>query len=78
MTLELKPGDVVQLGPNARNQMFAFCMLTVVEVKQWGVQGYVQSLGNNGEIGAQAYYRPLWEEMTFVGKALYTVGIQQE
>ncbi|MGC4002838.1 MAG: hypothetical protein QM811_06790 [Pirellulales bacterium] len=37
--------------------------MTVTEPKPWGAQGYVQSLGENGEIGGQAYYRATWGEM---------------
>jgi hypothetical protein len=57
--IELKPGDVVQLNPETcRNPMFAACFLTVTELKTWGVQGYVQGLGQDGKPGGQAYYRP--------------------
>lgn len=58
MEEELKVGDIVQLDPEKTgNKMFAACLMIVSEVKAWGVQGYVQSLGANGEPGSQAYYR---------------------
>lgn len=66
---ELEPGDVVQLGPNARNTMFAYCMMTVSEPKSFGAQGYVQMTGTNGEVGGRAYYRAHWDEMEYIGRA---------
>lgn len=68
---ELKTGTVVQLSPKVGNPMFACCMMTVTESKSWGAQGYVQSLGENGEPGGQAYYRAKWEEMELVGEAVW-------
>jgi hypothetical protein len=66
---KLEAGDVVQLAPEVGNPMFAFCMMTVTEPKEWGAQGYVQALGENGEPGGQAYYRAKWSEMEYVGRA---------
>jgi hypothetical protein len=71
---QLRPGEVVQLSPTVGNPMFAYCMMTVTEVKSWGAQGYVQALGENGEPGGQAYYRAKWEEMEYVGKAMWAIG----
>lgn len=55
----LKPGDVVQLNPEAvRNRAFAGCFMTVTEVHDSWVQGYVQALGESfREAGGAAYYR---------------------
>lgn len=69
----LEEGDVVQIGPEATNPAFAFCMMTVTESKEWGAQGYVQALGENAQPGDQAYYRAKWEEMDYVGKAAWGV-----
>lgn len=67
---KLKPGWLVQLNPElAGNKMFGGCIMVVTEPKDFGAQGYVQTLGENGEIGGQAYYRAGWEEMEFVGVA---------
>lgn len=51
--------DIVQLDPEeTENKMFAGCLMIVTEVKAWGVQGYVQALGEKGEAPkGQAYYR---------------------
>lgn len=55
---EVNVGDIVQLDPfKTGNKMFAGCLMIVTEIKSWGVQGYVQSLGENQEPGGQAYYR---------------------
>ena len=57
----IQPGDLVQLDPEkTKNPMFGACILTVSEVRSWGVQGYVQGLGENGKPGGQAYYRATW------------------
>ena len=70
--VELKPGMVVQLSPTeATNPMFGGCFMVVTEPKSFGAQGYVQSLGQNGEIGSQAHYRAKWEEMEYVGLATW-------
>ena len=52
-------GDIVQLDPEKTiNPAFRACLMVVSEVKSWGVQGYVQSLGaSRDEAGGQAYYR---------------------
>lgn len=69
--MKLKEGDVVQLSPNSKNPMFACCMMVISEPKAFGAQGYVQSLGENGEMGGQAYYRASWDEMEYVGHAAW-------
>lgn len=63
-----KPGDILQLSPtDCYNRAFSACLLTVTEVKPWGVQGYVQALGQGGEMGERAYYRAQWEELEPTG-----------
>jgi hypothetical protein len=58
LTTEITVGEIVQLDPEKTgNASFAACLMIVTEVKSWGVQGYVQSLGANREIGGCAYYR---------------------
>lgn len=71
----LEVGDIVQLGPNTPNPMFAYCLMTVTEPKSWGAQGYVQMTGENGQRGGQAYYRSTWEHMAPTGgKAAWMVA----
>lgn len=65
----LVAGDVVQLSPECRNPMFAYCMATVSEHRSWGAIVYVQALGEDGQPGGQAYYRAKWEEIELVGHA---------
>ena len=55
------PGDIVQLGPNTGP--FKFCFMVVEEVKPWGVAGYVQSPGSDG----QAFFRARWENFESTG-----------
>ena len=64
----LQAGSVVQLSPEScRNRMFAGAMLVVSELKAWGVQGYVQVLGDDGQPGGQAYYRARFNEFEPTG-----------
>ena len=66
----LEWGDLVQLDPEkVKNPMFAACIMVVVEPKAFGAMGYVQALGENGNMGGQAYYRATWDEMILVGSA---------
>lgn len=39
--------DVVQVNPD--REVFGACMVVVTEVKSWGIQGYVQSAGVDGQ-----------------------------
>lgn len=72
---ELIKGMIVQLNPEStRNRMFAGCFMTVTEPKAFGAQGYVQSLGENGEPGGLAYYRANWDEMELAGSAVWVSG----
>jgi len=65
-TLEIN--EIVQLSPETcRNPMFGGCLMVITEPKGWGAQGFVQALGENGEIGGQAYYRAQWDEMERTG-----------
>ncbi|CEG60943.1 hypothetical protein [Legionella micdadei] len=71
----IQVNDIVQLDPEkTRNKMFAGCFMVVSEIKSWGVQGYVQALGENGKQGGQAYYRAKYEEIVKVGKAEWVVN----
>ncbi len=54
----IKISDIVQLDPEKTgNPAFSGCLMIVTEVKGWGVQGYVQALGDRSKPGGQAYYR---------------------
>lgn len=76
----LSVGDVVQLNPETvRNKAFAASLMIVTELKTWGVQGYVQVLGENRDgPGGQAYYRAKWAEIEYVGRAVWAVSEQEE
>ena len=63
----LTVGEIVQLSPDCRNPMLAYCLMVVTEPKPWGAQGYVQVPGTGGKPGGQAYYRARWEEMESTG-----------
>lgn len=57
----MKIGDIVQVNPE--KEMFGACMVVVTEVKTWGIQGYVQNAGVNG----QAYIRLKTEDFEPTG-----------
>jgi len=58
--------DIVQVNPS--KDVFGGCMVVVTEVKSWGVQGYVQSAGVNG----QQYIRLPFEDIEQTnGKAIW-------
>lgn len=62
-------GDIVQVDPS--KEMFGGTLVVVTEVKNWGVQGYVQSAGVEG----QAYIRLPFEDFeTTGGKAVWRVA----
>jgi hypothetical protein len=50
---ELKPGSIVQVSPDCshgrQGQWFNSCLVVVTEVRSWGVQGYVQAPGQEGQ-----------------------------
>ncbi len=72
--MDVTVGDVVQISPfDPSNPMFGGCFMVVTELKSWGVQGYVQALGKDGEPGGQAYYRAKWDEIEYAGKAMWMV-----
>lgn len=54
-------GDIVQVNPE--KQMFGACMVVVTELRDWGVQGYVQSAGVPG----QQYIRLKWDDIEPTG-----------
>lgn len=61
-------GDIMQINPAV--DVFGGCMMVVTEVKKWGVQGYVQSAGVDG----QQYVRKKWEDIEHTGgKAAWIV-----
>lgn len=72
----IKEGSVVQIDPEFQvNPAFRACMMTVSELKSWGVQGYVQALGDTREKGGgQAYIRCKWNEIAYVGEAVWVAG----
>ncbi len=56
--MQLTVDSIIQLDPiKTENKMFAGCLMVVTEIKSWGVQGYVQGLGKDGDPAGQAYYR---------------------
>lgn len=53
----MKPGSIVQVNPECHHgreeQWFGGTLVVVTEVRDWGVVGYVQNAGQDG----QAYIR---------------------
>lgn len=61
----IKPGMVVQLS-SCDEPKFKDCCMTVTEVRNWGVIGYITVPGRYVEESDQVYYRATWEEMEIV------------
>jgi len=65
----MKIGDIVQVNPE--KETFGGCMVVVTEVKSWGIQGYVQNAGVDG----QAYIRLKTEDFESTGgRAVWIAG----
>lgn len=67
--------DVVQLNEKTKNEMFTACFMTVTEVKEWGVQGYVQIPGKDG---GQAYYRAENGTFDWIGRTNFVLADEEE
>ena len=64
----IEVGDIVQVDPGV--ETFGGCMVVVTEVKSWGIQGYVQSAGVEG----QAYIRLKCQDYEATGgKAIWRI-----
>ena len=64
----IEVGDIVQVDPS--KDVFGGTMVVVTEVKSWGIQGYVQNAGVEG----QAYIRLPFEDFEKTGgKAVWVV-----
>lgn len=71
--LSIAPGTVVQLDPiHTENKCFGGCFMIVEEVKPWGAQGKVASLGRTRDERIQfAYYRAKYGSFKVIGKAAW-------
>lgn len=67
---ELEKGDVIQIDPD-HDEVFGGHLMVVTEPKEWGAQGYCPVFPHDGEKGGLAYYRCKFENMAFVGRALW-------
>jgi len=62
----IEVNDIVQVDPNF--ETFGACMVVVTEIKDWGIQGYVQSAG----VAGQQYIRLKTEQFELTGgKAIW-------
>ena len=66
-TEKLECGDIVQLSPDVMNKGFALCLMVVTEIKSFGAQGYVQSLGTRDQPGGEAFIRINWKDIEPTG-----------
>lgn len=58
-------GEIVQVDPSVPN--FGGCLVVVTEPKEWGMQGYVQSAGVQG----QHYIRLTHDKLAKTGGAVH-------
>jgi hypothetical protein len=69
MKMNIEVHDIVQVAPDY--EMFGGCMVVVTELKSFGIQGYVQSAGVQG----QQYIRLKFEAIKPTGgKAVWVVA----
>lgn len=62
-----KPGDVLQISPNAPvNDALHVCFMVAEDIKDWGVQGYVTVPGQG-----LAYVRVPWEHLAWIGSSYW-------
>lgn len=67
--MNIEVHDIVQVNP--MKEMFGGCMVVVTELKDFGIQGYVQSAGVPG----QQYVRLKFEDFEPTGgKAVWVVS----
>jgi len=67
--MNIEVHDIVQVNP--LKEMFGGCMVVVTELKDFGIQGYVQSAGVEG----QQYVRLKFEDFEPTGgKAVWVAG----
>lgn len=79
MKSDVRVGDIVQINEHLENKAFSYCLVTVTEVRSWGIQGFVQALGDRYNIGGQAYVRLEWDEFDLTqGRAQWIPGKQEE
>lgn len=71
---QIQKFDVVQLNEKV-DPMFVGCFMTVTEVKDWGVQGYIQIPGENA---GQAYYRAKFGFFDWLGATDFIVASEYE
>jgi hypothetical protein len=71
---QIQKYDVVQLNEKV-DPMFVGCFMTVTDIKDWGVQGYVQI---PGESAGQAYYRAKTGTFDWVGSTDFIVASEYE
>jgi hypothetical protein len=63
-------GDIVQVDPMA-SDTFGACLVVVTEIKSWGIQGYVQSAGVDG----QHYIRLNFDQFNVTGgKSIWRIA----
>jgi hypothetical protein len=63
-------GDIVQVDPMA-SDTFGACLVVVTEIKSWGIQGYVQSAGVEG----QQYIRLNFDQFEMTGgKSIWRIA----
>jgi len=67
----LRVGDVVQINPATKNCFFPACLMVVTESRRWGAQGYIMMPHSRTEPPGLAFFRARWEEMEFVGHAVW-------
>jgi len=63
--IEVSPGHIFQINPEY-DDVFGGCLLITTKVRNWGVEGYFDTPGND-----QTFYRCKYENMDLVGSVIW-------
>lgn len=67
----IEVGSVVQINDRISRVGWVGAFLIVTEVREWGVMGFVPMVANLDEPAGRAYLRPKWEQVEYIGEALF-------
>lgn len=68
-TSRYQRGDVFQIRESYGHKGWIGSFIMATEIKSFGIMGFVHCLVTHDE-SAQAYLRPKWEDLDYIGRAL--------
>jgi hypothetical protein len=79
--MELVEGDILQLNPEGRyKDSYGGMFVVVTEPEDWGCQGYLLHFCDfpGTRFKGRAFLRPKWEDMEYVGRAIWMYDASKE